>query len=160
MARQQPPASDLPALRPAARPAVLAPRRARQRHAVEAQQTFAAALRPVFGEAADEHTALLGQLIGLDYSASPFIAGILRDGKQLQGRGLNAWVRCLQFQAVEQPLVLVLDDLHWADDESLNALDHLVAVAPELPVLLLCAARPELLQRRPQWGEHWPGHAL
>ena len=126
----------------------------------EAQQTFAAALRPVFGAAADEQTALLGQLIGLDYSASPFIAGILRDGKQLQGRGLNAWLRCLQFQAALQPLVLVLDDLQWADDESLNALDHLVAVAPELPVLLLCAARPELMQRRPQWGEHWPGHAL
>ena len=126
----------------------------------EAQQTFAAALRPVFGEAADEQTALLGQLVGLDYSASPFIAGILRDGKQLQGRGLNAWVRCMLFHAGEQPLVLVLDDLQWADDESLNALDHLVTAAPELPVLLLCAARPELLQRRPQWGAQWPGHAL
>jgi len=127
---------------------------------LEAQQAFGAALRPVFGEAADEHTALLGQLVGLDYSASPFIAGILRDGKQLQGRGLNAWVRCLQFQAAEQPLVLVLDDLQWADDESLNALDHLFTATPELPVLLLCAARPELLQRRPQWGTQWPGHAL
>ena len=126
----------------------------------QAQQTFAAALRPVFGAAADEQTALLGQLIGLDYSASPHIAGILRDGKQLQGRGLHAWVRCLQFQAAVQPLVLVLDDLQWADDESLNALDHLVAAAPELPVLLLCAARPELLQRRPQWGASWPGHEL
>jgi class 3 adenylate cyclase/tetratricopeptide (TPR) repeat protein len=127
---------------------------------VQAQQTFAAALQPFFGEAAAEQTALLGQLIGLDYSASPFIAGILRDGKQLQGRGLNAWVRCLRFEAAAQPLVLVLDDLQWADDESLNAIDHLVAVAPELQVLLICAARPELLQRRPQWGAHWPGHEL
>ena len=126
----------------------------------EAQATFAAALRPVFGDAADEQTALLGQLIGLDYSASPFIAGILRDGKQLQGRGLNAWVRGLQLLAAAQPLVLVLDDLQWADDESLDALDHLVAAAPGLPLMLLCAARPELLQRRPTWGAHWPGHAL
>jgi len=126
----------------------------------EAQQTFAAALLPAFGAAADEQTALLGQLIGLDFSASPFIAGILRDGKQLQSRGLNAWVRYLQSQAAAQPLVLVLDDLQWADDASLNALDHLVATVPELPLLLLCAARPELPQRRPQWGEHWPGHEL
>jgi class 3 adenylate cyclase/tetratricopeptide (TPR) repeat protein len=124
----------------------------------QAQQTFAAALAPVFGAAADEQTALLGQLIGLDYSASPHIAGILRDGRQLQARGLNAWVRYLQLQAAAQPLVLVLDDLQWADDESLNALDHLVALAPQWPLMLLCAARPPLLQRRPQWGASWPGH--
>jgi predicted ATPase/class 3 adenylate cyclase len=126
----------------------------------QAQHTFATALRPVFGAAADEQTALLGQLIGLDYSASPHIAGILRDGKQLQGRGLFAWVRYLQLQAAVQPLVLVLDDLQWADDASLDALDHLVATAPDLPLLLLCAARPELLQRRPQWAAAWPRHAL
>ena len=125
----------------------------------EAQAALAAALQPVFGAAAAEQTALLGQLIGLDYSASPFVAGILRDGRQLQGRGLNAFVRYLRLQAATQPLVLVLDDLQWADDPSLDALDHLVANAPELPLLLLCAARPELLQRRPQWGAAWPAHA-
>ncbi len=124
----------------------------------QAQQTFAAALRPVFGAAADEQTALLGQLIGLDYSDSPFIAGILRDGKQLQGRGLNAWARYLQLHSAAQPLVLVLDDLQWADDASLDALDSLVAAEPTLPIFLLCAARPELLQRRPQWAAAWPRH--
>jgi len=54
--------------------------------------------------------------------------------------------------------VLVLDDLQWADDESLNAIDHLVAVAAALPVVLVCGARPELLQRRPDWGAAWPTH--
>ncbi|WP_326539789.1 ATP-binding protein [Pseudorhodoferax sp.] len=128
----------------------------------EAQHTLALALAPVFGAAADEQTALLGQLIGLDYSSSPHIAGILRDGKQLRARGFHAWAEYLRHQAARQPLVLVLDDLQWADDESLDALDHLVAesATPEraLPLLLLCAARPELLQRRPAWGEAWPGH--
>jgi tetratricopeptide (TPR) repeat protein len=124
----------------------------------QAQQKFAAALAPIFGEAADEQTALLGQLIGLDYSASPFIAGILRDGKQLRARGLHAWAEYLRLQAAQQPLVLVLDDLQWADDESLSAIDHLVAVGAALPVVLLCGARPELLQRRPDWGAAWPAH--
>jgi class 3 adenylate cyclase/tetratricopeptide (TPR) repeat protein len=124
----------------------------------QAQSTFAAALAPVFGPGAEEHTALLGQLIGLDFSASPFIASIVRDGRQLRARGLNAWVRLLQRQAAAQPLVLMLDDLQWADDESLAAMDHLVSTCPGLPIVLLCAARPEFVQRRPQWGEPWPRH--
>jgi class 3 adenylate cyclase len=124
----------------------------------QAQQKFAAALAPIFGAAADEQTALLGQLIGLDYSASPFIAGILRDGKQLRARGFHAFAEYLRLQAAQQPLVLVLDDLQWADDESLNAIDHLVAMGAAPPIVLLCGARPELLQRRPDWGAAWPAH--
>ncbi|MBL8360798.1 MAG: AAA family ATPase [Rubrivivax sp.] len=124
----------------------------------QAQASFVAGLAAVYGEAADEQTALLGQLVGLDFSASPHIAGILRDVRQLRARGLNAWMRLLRHQAAAQPTVLVMDDLQWADDESLAALDHVVATAPELPVMLLCAARPELLQRRPQWGAAWPRH--
>jgi len=124
----------------------------------QAQQKFAAALAPIFGAAAAEQTALLGQLIGLDYSASPFMAGILRDGKQLRARGFHAWAEYMRLQAAQQPLVLVLDDLQWADDESLNAIDHLVAVGAALPIVLLCGARPELLQRRPDWGAAWPTH--
>ena len=127
----------------------------------QAQQKFATALAPIFGAAAEEQTALLGQLIGLDYSASPFVAGILRDGKQLRARGFHAWAQYLRLQATQQPLVLVLDDLQWADDESLDAIEHLVAVGgelPPLPLVLLCGARPELLQRRPDWGNSWPAH--
>ena len=86
---------------------------------------FSLLVWPVFGAGADEQTALLGQLIGLDFNDSPYIASILRDGRQLRGRGLNAWVRLLQCQAAAQPLVLVLDDLPWADDDSLAAIDYL-----------------------------------
>jgi len=134
-----------------------------------AQSKLAAGLAPLFGDRAQEQTALLGQLIGLDYSSSPFIAGILQDGRQLRARAFHAWVEylrllCLQCAQLQPPavrvpvLVLMLDDLHWADDGSLDAVAHLASAGQDLPLLLLCAARPELLDRRPGWGAAWPAH--
>lgn len=128
----------------------------------QAQAKFAAGLAPLFGERADEQTALLGQLIGLDYRASPFISGIQQDGLQLRARALHAWVEFLRLSCARLPasgvLVLMLDDLHWADDGSLDAIAHLARAGRELPLLLLCAARPELIERRPRWAEDWPAH--
>jgi tetratricopeptide (TPR) repeat protein len=53
---------------------------------------------------------------------------------------------------VERPLVLVFEDLHWADENLLDFVDHLVDWATGVPVLVVCTARPELLTRRPGWG--------
>ena len=49
-------------------------------------------------------------------------------------------------------LVLVFEDLHWADDGMLDFVDHLVERASGVPLLVLATARPELLQRRAAWG--------
>ncbi len=131
-----------------------------------AQAKLAAGLATLFGDRAQEQTALLGQLIGMDYRASPFIAGILQDGKQLRARAFHAWVEYLRLSCAPllppAVLVVMLDDLHWADDGSLDAIEHLASAGPglanSLPLLLLCAARPELLERRPGWGQAWPSH--
>lgn len=50
-----------------------------------------------------------------------------------------------------QPLVLVVDDLHWAEEEMLDLVEHLAAMRGE-PILLLCLARTELLDHRRDWG--------
>ena len=49
------------------------------------------------------------------------------------------------------PLVLALEDLHWADAPLLAFIDHLMGWAT-VPLLVLCAARPELYDRAPAWG--------
>jgi len=54
--------------------------------------------------------------------------------------------------AATRPLVAVVDDLHWAHEDLLGALDHLADWVQGAPVLLLCVARPDLLERHPQWG--------
>jgi class 3 adenylate cyclase/tetratricopeptide (TPR) repeat protein len=63
-----------------------------------------------------------------------------------------AWRRYFEAIAEERPLVLVFEDLHWADEGLLDFVDHLVDWAGGVPILVVCTARPELLSRRPGWG--------
>src|SRR5204863_45119 len=50
-----------------------------------------------------------------------------------------------------QPLVLVFEDVHWADDPLLNVIEHLARSLRNAPVLIICVARPDLLDTRPTW---------
>ncbi|MGZ8599966.1 MAG: AAA family ATPase [Actinomycetota bacterium] len=63
----------------------------------------------------------------------------------------DAWRRFLERMAARYPLVLVLEDLHWADAGLLDFVDHLADWATG-PILALTLARPELLETRPGWG--------
>ncbi len=72
--------------------------------------------------------------------------GANRDEIALQTR------RILERMAREQPLVLVFDDLQWAEPTFLDLIDHVTDLARDAPLLLLCVARPELLDHRPGWG--------
>jgi class 3 adenylate cyclase/tetratricopeptide (TPR) repeat protein len=63
-----------------------------------------------------------------------------------------AWRRFFEGLAEQRPLVLVFEDLHWADEGLLDFVDDLVEWARGVPLTVLCTARPELLDRRPGWG--------
>ena len=62
------------------------------------------------------------------------------------------WRRFLEGIAAQGPLVLIVEDLHWADDAMLEFLDHLLEWASGVPMLVVCSARPELHERHPEWG--------
>jgi class 3 adenylate cyclase/tetratricopeptide (TPR) repeat protein len=51
-----------------------------------------------------------------------------------------------------QPLVLVFEDIHWAEEPLLELIDHLAQWVRERALLIICLARPELLDVRPGWG--------
>jgi class 3 adenylate cyclase/tetratricopeptide (TPR) repeat protein len=63
-----------------------------------------------------------------------------------------AWRRFFEGIAENRPLVLVFEDLHWADEGLLDFVDHLVDWAGGVPILVVGTARPELLARRAGWG--------
>jgi class 3 adenylate cyclase len=68
--------------------------------------------------------------------------------------------RCCEDEAIAdllglasvQPLILVFEDIHWAEEPLLELIEHLATWAREAPLLVLCLARPELLDVRPVWG--------
>ena len=64
----------------------------------------------------------------------------------------TAWRGFLEQLAEERPLIVVIEDLHWADETLLDFVDHLVDWSGGVPMLVVCTARPELLERRPGWG--------
>ena len=64
----------------------------------------------------------------------------------------TAWRRFVEALAYEGRLVLVFEDLHWADVPMLEFIEHLID-AGERPFMVVCAARPELYDRYPQWAE-------
>src|SRR5262249_49067738 len=62
------------------------------------------------------------------------------------------WRRFVENMTEEGTLVLVFEDVHWADAAMLAFVDHLVDWASGVPLLVVCTARPELLERRHDWG--------
>jgi class 3 adenylate cyclase/tetratricopeptide (TPR) repeat protein len=63
-----------------------------------------------------------------------------------------AWGFLFESLAEQSPLVLVVEDLHWADDGLLDFIDEFVDRATDVPLFVLATSRPELHERRPAWG--------
>jgi class 3 adenylate cyclase len=93
--------------------------------------------------------AILGLALGIDvaHGLHPLAA---RDRFQ------DAWVAFLAEIATDRPLVVEIEDLHWAEDQLLDLLERLVRDTPG-PMLLITTARPELLDVRRGWGARVPG---
>jgi class 3 adenylate cyclase len=73
-------------------------------------------------------------------------------GVDRRSEAFAAWRRFFEALAEQRPLVLVFEDLHFADEGLLDFVDHLVEWASGVPILVLATARPELLERRAGWG--------
>jgi DNA-binding SARP family transcriptional activator len=65
-----------------------------------------------------------------------------------------AWRQFLEGIATKRPLALALEDIHWADEGLLDFVEHVAGSSEDAPLVLLCTARPELLERRPDWAEN------
>ena len=101
-----------------------------------------AKLRRLAAGAADAELVAerIGQAVGLAGGSAP------------QEEIFWALRKLLETLARQRPLAIEFDDIQWADDTFLDLLEHIVTLAHDAPLLMVCLARPELLERRPGWG--------
>ncbi len=82
------------------------------------------------------------------------LAPILGDDDAPSSPDEIAWAfrKLLEQRAADGPVVVVFDDIHWGEPAFLDLVEHVADFSREAPILLLCMARPELLDRRQSWG--------
>jgi class 3 adenylate cyclase len=74
------------------------------------------------------------------------------DGADAEDELKRAWRRFVALLAAERPLAIGVDDAHWADEGTLNLLEEAAFGLEHAPVVILCTSRPELAERRPDFG--------
>jgi class 3 adenylate cyclase/predicted ATPase len=124
-----------------------------------ARQKIEQGIIPLFApddgrELAKAHADALGHLIGLDLTDRREGGGIRDDNRQLRNRGFHVAAQMFRRIAAQDgaPIILMLEDLHWADESSLDFLDYMTQVNRDVPMLLLALTRPTLFERRAHWS--------
>lgn len=103
-------------------------------------------------ENAELYAHFIGHLIGLDYSESPYLKGILGDARQIHNLAFHYCTQVLAEVAQQHPVVIFLEDIHWADSGSLDFFEYLTSKITDLPILIIGLMRSTLFEQKPDWG--------
>ncbi len=100
----------------------------------------------------EQKARFIGQLIGYDFTDDPRVRATLGAPQQIRSRAVMYLGDLVGAIARRQPTIVLIEDLHWADQGSLDILDELLDALSALTILVIAAARPSLRARRPDWG--------
>jgi predicted ATPase/class 3 adenylate cyclase len=117
-------------------------------------------VKGVVGIAGSDHrewAAFIGHLIGFDFSGSPELKGIREDSQQIREQAFHAACHLILEAARTAQTLILLEDIHLADDGSLDFFEYLSQHRGNACLLLVSAARNSLFERRPDWGKGEPG---
>ena len=117
----------------------------------EAREKLERGLLADLGSQALEQAHFIGHMLGFDFSASPYLAAVLQEARDIRSRAFFYSSQWLQALSARGPVVFLLEDIHWADEASLDWLSFLTQHCAGQPALVIGAARPEIFQRRPAW---------
>jgi len=121
-----------------------------------AQQKIERGIKQLFADESDlaeGHAHVLGHLLGLGFSDSLHIRGIRDDPRQIRNRAFHVAAQMLRRIGMQEgvPVVLQIEDLHWADDGSLEFLRYVAQVNSDVPMLIVACTRPTLFERNVDW---------
>jgi class 3 adenylate cyclase len=88
------------------------------------------------------------------------LPGDAHGGGDRRSGAFAAWRRFFEGVAASLPLVVVFEDIHWADEGLLEFIDHLAARSTGVPLMIVCTARPLLFERHPGWGARGQPNAV
>ncbi len=121
--------------------------------ATVAREKLERGMLEVMGADSAEKIHFIGHLIGFDFSNSPHLQGVLADARQVHDRAFHYAAQFITEMSRHHPVLTLLEDIHWADDGSLDLIEYILYTQPDLPLLVIGLARPSLFERRPAWGE-------
>jgi serine/threonine protein kinase/tetratricopeptide (TPR) repeat protein len=116
-------------------------------------EKFVKGIEGFLGEGSERKAQLIGQLVGFDFSDRPEVEAALQDGDAFRRTAQGYLGEFFTTASKANPVVIHIEDIHWADDRSLDVINNLVREHTDLPLFVLCMARPSFYERRPQWGE-------
>jgi len=115
---------------------------------------FAHEIRSVMGsDQVAEMLHFIGAFVGLEFPPTPFLKAITENEKQHTEIARTTLRRFVELDAAHDPMVLVLDDMQWADAETLALVSELASGLAGSPIVLLAATRPDMLVHAGGWGE-------
>lgn len=97
----------------------------------------------LFGHRKDRVVPFLAVMMGLKVADDMAAALPLSEPHIMQKRMFMAFGELVETLAVRGPLVLVFEDLHWADPDSVRLIEYLITLTPVLPLALICVTRPD-----------------
>jgi class 3 adenylate cyclase/tetratricopeptide (TPR) repeat protein len=100
-----------------------------------------------------ESALYAGQLLGYNFRSGRQVQSILDDAQRLHTRAMRCFVDYFKAVSSQMSILVLLEDLHWADESSLDVLTYLAKDLRGERILIVGAARPELYQSRPHWFE-------
>jgi len=117
--------------------------------AIQHKRLFAHVARRVPVEAQKRVAAFLGEIAGVQFPDEylPALAAARQDPRLMADQILAAWLDWLEVECAANPVLLVLEDLHWGDAPSVQLVDAALRTLRERPLMVVAFARPEVDER-------------